>query len=197
MAYVRLQLPNTKISAAMSMATEPHLERAHQLLAATYPGDAPYNHFGTSAAVMTLLTIAAASAIRHFDPKINKKTGGDRAAFTDCVLKYFPWEHVTIEDDQRRSKGERPKLVANELYEFVRNPLVHSGGVTSKAELSGVVGNWFRTPRIIHPFPGLFPLENEKAIEDYCSAPLSGETLIALEAFSSTVQTRPQLNFWD
>lgn len=61
--FVRLALPDTKINAAISMATERHLEQAHHLLAATYPnGRGPSDHFGTSAAVMTLLAIAAASS---------------------------------------------------------------------------------------------------------------------------------------
>ena len=192
MPYLRLPLPDTKVNAAISMATEKHLGQAHYLLAATYPGgQGPHDHFGTSAAIMTLLTIAAASAIRHFNPKANKKSGGDRAAFTGCVLKFFPWDRVTIEDDQHRPKDERPKLAAEELYDVFRNPLVHSGGVTSKPHVSGSVGDWYRTPRIAHVFPGLSPKENEQAIEDYCQATLRGEVLIELEAFSSTVHARP------
>jgi hypothetical protein len=190
--YVRLPLSDTKINAAISMATERHLEQAHYLLGATYPStNGPQNHFGISAAVMTLLAIAAASAIRHFDPKANKKRGGDRAAFTSCVLTFFPWDRVTIKDDQHRLKNELPNLAADELYDVFRNPLVHSGGVTSKAQMSGVVGNWYRTPKIVHVFPGMSAQENEQAIEQYCDATLGGDVLIELEAFSSTVHTRP------
>ena len=192
MPYVRLPLPDTKVNAAISMATERHLEQAHYLLGATYANaNGPHNHFGTSAAVMTLLAIAAASAIQHFDPKVNKKRGGDRAAFTACVLRFFPWHHVTIADDQHRPKNELPKLAADELYDVFRNPLVHSGGVTGRAHLSGAIAKWHRTPKIAHVFPGLSPQENERAIEDYCNATLSGDRLIELEAFSSTVHTRP------
>ena len=170
MPYVRLPLPDTQINAAVSMATEQHLAQAHYLLAETYPNsNGPYDHFGTSAAVMTLLAIAAASAIQHFDPKANKKRGGDRAAFTNCVLRFFPWDHVTIADDQHRPKKELPKLVAAELYDVFRNPLVHSGGVTSKPHLSGKIGDWYRTPTIVHVFPGLSSLENEKRVEDICT----------------------------
>ena len=192
MAYVRLHLADTKINAAISMTTERHLEQTHYLLGATYPSaNGPHNHFGTSAAIMTLLAIAAASAIQHFDPKANKKRGGDRAAFTDCVLKFFPWDCVTVDDDQHRSMSERPKLAADELYDVFRNPLVHSGGVTSTAHLSGEIGHWYRTPKIAHVFSGLSPQENEQAMEHYCKATLSGDMLIELEAFSSTVHTRP------
>lgn len=174
------------------MATERHLEQTHYLMAATYPnGNGPYDHFGTSAAVMTLLAIAAASAIRHFDPKKTKKAGGDRAAFTGCVLRFFPWDYVTVKDDQHRPRSELPKLAADALYGVFRNPLVHSGGVTSKAHLSGTIGDWYRTPHIAHVFPGLSPQENDRAIEDYCNVTLSGDVLIELEAFCSTVHTRP------
>ena len=193
MPYVRLPLSNTKVSAAISMATEQHLQQAHYLLAATYPNGGPHNHFGMSAAVMTLLTIAAASAVRYFDPKTNKKKKRDRDAFTECVSKFFPWDHVKIEDDQCRSLSERQKAAVAELYCVFRNPLVHSGGVTSKPYLSGTIGNWYRTPRIVHVFPGLAsPQENERAVADYCAAEtLSGDILIKLEAFTSTVYTRP------
>ena len=192
MPYVRLPLPDTKINAAISMATEQHLEQAHYLLAATYPNGGPYNHFGTSAAIITLLTIAAASAIRHFNAKTNKKQGGDRAAFTACVLKFFPWDRVAIKDDQHRPLNDQRVAAAAELYDVFRNPLVHSGGLTSKPHLSGVIEKRYRTPKIAHVFPGLSSAqENEKAVEDYCAATLSGETLIELEAFSSTVHTRP------
>jgi hypothetical protein len=78
MAYVPLPLPDSRVNAAISMATERHLEQAHHLLGATYPSnEGAHNHFGTSAAIMTLLAIAAVSAIQHFDPKANKKRGGD------------------------------------------------------------------------------------------------------------------------
>jgi hypothetical protein len=123
MPYVRLLLPDTKINAAISMATEQHLEQAHYLLAASFPnGSKPHHHFGTSAAVMTLLAIAAASAIRYFDPKKNKKPRLplDRDVFRECVLKFFPWNCVTIGDDQHRPKTERPKLAADELYDVHR-----------------------------------------------------------------------------
>ena len=194
MSYVYLTLPDTKASAAISIATEHLLEQAHHIMAATYPSEGvPSNHFGSSAAVITLLVIAAASAIRHFDPKKNKKPSipRDSDAFKDCVLQFFPWNNITIDDDQHRSSIDRRMATADELYYVFRNSLVHSGGVTSDARLSGVIGNWYRTPRIAHVFPGLTPVENEKSIEDYCNAALTGDTLIQLEAFSSTIHTRP------
>ena len=190
MPYVRLPLPDTKINAAISMATEQHLEQAHYLLAATYPNGGPSNHFGTSAAVMTLLTIAATSAVRYFKPKTNRKEKGDRDAFIECVSKFFPWDQVTIEDDQRRPTSKRREAAAAELCRVFRNPVVHTGGVTTKPHLSG--GSWNRTPRILHVYPGLAsPQENERVVADYCSATLSGDVLIKLEASAATVHTRP------
>ena len=192
MPYGRLSLPDNKIGATISMATEQHLRQAHYLLAATFPDEGPANHFGTSAALMTLLTIAAASAIRHFDPKRNKNTKRDRAAFTECVLEFFPWDVVTIRDDQHRPSCERRTAVASELYDVFRNPLVHSGGVTSKLHKTGVVGDWYRAPKIVHAFPGLAsPQENEMTVAEYCAVTPSGDILIELEAFSAKVHTRP------
>jgi len=175
------------------MAAEQHLEQAHYLLAGTYPNAGPSNHFGMSAAVMTLLTIAAASAIRYFNPKTNKKARGDRAAFVQCVGTFFPWDHVTVSDDQHRTASERRKAAADELYDVFRNPLVHSGGVTGKSHLSGIIGNWHRVPQINHSFPGLAsPHDNEKEIANLCGmATYSGQTLIALAATASMVYTRP------
>src|SRR5262245_42536381 len=103
MPYPRLALTDTKFNAAISMATEGHLEQAHYLLATTYPNvNSPRDHFGTSAVIMTLLAIAAAAAIRNFDLKSNRQTGSDRAAFVGCVLEFFPWKHVSVDDDQHR-----------------------------------------------------------------------------------------------
>jgi hypothetical protein len=193
MPYPPLRLPETKASAAISIATEAHLSQAHYLLAATYPQAGPYAHFGTSAAIMTLLGIAAASAIRYFDPKRNKKPSGiDRKAFVGCVEQYFPWDQVTIDDDQHRPTGDRPKLAAAELYDVFRNPLVHSGGVTAAPHLSGAIGAWFRAPTIAHVFPGLGTThENEMAIAKYCETELNDDVLLSLEATRSIVFTRP------
>jgi hypothetical protein len=64
MAYVPLRLKRKKLNAAIAMFTEPYLEQAHYLLAASHsPGG-----LGKSAAVMTLLAISAASRAPIFDP---------------------------------------------------------------------------------------------------------------------------------
>jgi hypothetical protein len=102
MAYVPPKLTAIQpVNATISMFTEEYLKQAHYLLAATYPADGPFNHFGQSAAVMTLLAIAAASRLRIFDPVKNDKRPGtsDRAAFLGCVREFFPWSDVTIVDD--------------------------------------------------------------------------------------------------
>jgi hypothetical protein len=191
MPYVRLPLPDTKVSAAISMFTEGYLEQAHYLLGVTYPGEGPSNHFGPSAAVMTLLAIAAASRLRIFDPARNNKRPGtkDDEAFIVCVRQFFPWPDVTIVDDKHRSIDAMRQAAAEELYKFFRNPLVHSGGVTGKAELSGKIGDWYRTPQICHVYPGLSPAENEQKIAERCTEPLARDTLIELGAFASKVYT--------
>ena len=178
MPYVPLMLNNTAPDAVIRAATEEHLKQAHYLLAATYPSDGTTLecHFGSSAATMTLLTIAAASSLRYFDLDANRKANhrkdttakSDRDAFVECVETFFPWGNVTVVDDKYRPKSEHPSLAATELYEVFRNPLVHSGGMTSKPHFKGKVDDFFRTPRINHAFPGLAtPQENEATIADY------------------------------
>jgi hypothetical protein len=186
MAYIPLSLAcsNTKVAAAISMATERHLKEAHFLLATTYSNESPHDHFGNVAAIMTLLTIASASAIRHFDPRANKNKKADRQSFVECVEAFFPWDCVTIADDQQRLAAQRRSAAAGELYAVFRNPLVHCGGV---------VGKGHRVARINHVFPGLGSLrENERVISELCGlATLDGQMLIEMAAASSTLHTRP------
>jgi hypothetical protein len=202
MAFVPLNLPNVGSSALIQVATEEHLKQAHYLLAATHPSDGqtPDCHFGTSAAVMTLLTIAAVSVLRYFDLDANRRADhrkdraakSDRDAFIETVETFFPWGNVTIEDDKYRPKGEMPKLAALELYEVFRNPLVHVGGMTSKPWFKGRADDFFRTPKISHTFPGLAtPRENEAVIADYCKETLCGDVLLRMEAFQSIVYSGP------
>jgi len=195
--FVYPKLANTAPNALIRIATEEHLRQAHYLLAATYPSNesTPACHFGLSAATMTLLTIAAASAIRYFDLDANRKdktAKSDRDAFIECVETYFPWGNVAVLDDKHRPKAELPKLAATELYEVFRNPLVHAGGMTSKPWFKGRTDDFFRTPKIDHTLPGLAtPHENEAVIADYCNATLSGDVLLKMEAFQSIVYSRP------
>ena len=189
MAYVPLRLERNKLNAAISMFTEGYLEQAHYLLAANHPPGG----LGKSAAVMTLLAISAASRLRLFDPVKNSKRAGTRdgEAFIACVRMFFPWSDVTVEDDQHRTRDAMRDAAATELYKVFRNPLVHSGGVTGKAHLSGRIADWHRTPQICHVFPGLSPEENERRVADSCDALLTGEMLMKLEAFASMVYTLP------
>ena len=192
MAYVPLIFPANSVSKIISMAAEPHLEQAHYLLAAGYSNGDHQGHFARSAIVMTLLSIAATSVIRYFDPEKNKNSRPDGSTFKECVLRFFPWARITIEDDQHRPADERPQAATEELYNVFRNALVHSGGVTGKPHLSGKIGDWHRSLEIIHVFPGLHSQEeNEKAVSEYCTSNLSGDVLIKLGAFSSTIHTRP------
>jgi hypothetical protein len=113
MAYVPLTLacPNKKVAAAISMATERHLEQVHFLLAMRYSNESFHGHFGTSAAVMTLLTVAATSAIRYFDPIANKNKKPDRESFIECVEEFFPgitWGFAMISTDPLANEGKSP-----------------------------------------------------------------------------------------
>jgi len=69
MSFVPLKLANTGPNGLIQIATEEHLRQAHYLFAVTYPSDGTTLdcHFGTSAAIMTLLTIAAVSSLSYFD----------------------------------------------------------------------------------------------------------------------------------
>ena len=187
MSYVPLNLTcaDKRVAGTIAMATEQHLEQAHYLLAATYTNGAPGNTFGTSAAIMMLLSIAAASAIRHFVPKANKNTRKDSESFVACVERYFPWGHIKILDGEHRPARDLPGIAAKELYSVFRNPLVHSGGVTGK-------GHFHRSPAIMHLFPGLSPAENAKIISDLCSlSSYHGQVLLEIGAERSIVHTRP------
>ena len=201
MSFVPLKLANTAPNSLILIATEEHLRQAHYLLAVTYPSDGTTFdcHFGTSAAIMTLLTIAAASSLRYFDldanrkadPRKDKTAKSDKDAFVETIETFFPWGNVTVEDDQHRPKSQLPSLAAKELYEVFRNPLVHAGGMTSKPWFKGWTDDFFRSPKINHTFPGLAtPHENETVIADYCGVTLCGDVLLKMEAFQSTVYSR-------
>src|SRR5262245_33056255 len=200
MPYPRLALADTKINAIVSMATEGHLEQAHHLLASTYPNPSPSDHFGASAAVMTLLTIAAVSSLRYFDLGTNRKADphkdktakSDKDAFVETVETYFPWGNITVKDDQYRPKCQLPGHAAKGLYEIFRNPLVHAGGMTSKPWFKGKTDDFFRSPKINHTFPGLATShENEVVIANYCGVTLCGDVLLEMEAYQFTVHSRP------
>ena len=185
MAYIPLNLGrlDSSVAAAISMATEQHLEQAHYLLAATYARDLPHQHFGRSAVTMTLLAIAAASAIRRFDSRKNKNSAGDRKSFICCVRSYLPWSDVTIVDAKHRNEDAKLDAAAMQLYEVFRNPLVHSGGITGKAHVRA---------EFCHTFPGRETFEeNESAIVELCHVTSLRSTLIEMPAESSRLYTRP------
>lgn len=187
MSYVPLNLTcaDKRVAGTIAMATERHLEQAHYLLAATYTNGAPSNTFGTSAAIMTLLSIAAASAIRHFIPKANKNTKKDAASFVACVETHFPWDDIGILDGEHRPARDLPSIAAKELYSVFRNPLVHSGGVIGK-------GHLHRSPAIMHPFPGFSAAENARRISDLCwLESFQGQVLLEIQAERAIVHTHP------
>jgi hypothetical protein len=188
MAYIPLRLePRNNLNAAIATFTEDFLSDAHYLLAVNYP----QGGLARSAGIMSLLAIAAASRLRIFDPVKNNKRAGtkDDDAFIGCVREFFPWSDVTIEDDQHRTRDAMRNAAAEELYKVFRNPLVHTGGATGKAHLSGKIAKWHRRPTFMHVFPGGSPEENERQIAERCTAPLAGDMLIQLGAFTSIVHT--------
>ncbi len=185
MAYVPLNLgtPDSSVAAAISMATEQHLEQAHYLLASTCGYDSPHKHFGRSAVTMTLLAIAAASAIRHFDSRKNKNAAGDRMSFISCVRSYLPWRDVIVIDAQHRKIDAKYDAAATQLYEVFRNPLVHSGGIVGKSHVRADV---------CHIFPGRKTFEeNEADIVELCNKASTKSTLLEMRAESSKLYTRP------
>ena len=134
---------------------------------------------------MTLLAMAATSALRNFDPKANKPVPpGDKKAFYDCVGAFFPWRDVGIGDGAHSSQSDRIKAATETLYTSLRNPLVHSGGA---------VGTGWPRIIIVHPFPGLASFaDNESKIAELCGLDtLDGQTFIELDAFQTKVHTRP------
>lgn len=183
MSYPRLELLRASPAvAAVSVATEPYLEQAHFLLSRTF-GSSCRDHFGLSAVIMTLLSIAAASAIRHFDVNINRRgvEKSDAQAFKEAVVAYFPWEDVSVELDI--GIGTDWKVAAaDELYKTARNPLIHVGGITAKG---------YRRLRLVHAFPGGSNQENEAAMSAFCAAnTLGGQRFMSISADTTVVHTK-------
>jgi hypothetical protein len=185
-AYVPLALGplDSSVATIISMATEQHLSQAHYLLAATYSRDSPHDHFGHSALVMTLLAVAGASAIRRFDLQRNKNSEPDGKSFIQCVSTYFPWEHVTILDDQHRDETTKHAVAAEQLYGVFRNPLLHCGGVVAKG---------FPRAKTCHICPGRETFEESEAdIVELCGySTLSRQVLLDMQVECSIVYTRP------
>lgn len=186
MAYIPLSLgpQDSQIAALISMATEQHLEQAHYLLAATYSSQSPNDHFGHSSLILTLLAVASASAIRCFDLSKNKNSVRDRTAFIDCVRTYFPWEHVSIVDDQYRDEASKRAAASEQLYDLFRNPLVHCGGIVAKG---------FRRGESSHVIPGRATFqENEADIVEICNlVSYEGQVLMRMRFDATRVYTRP------
>jgi hypothetical protein len=162
MSYPRLNLMRSSPAvAAVSVATEPYLEQAHFLLSRTF-GASCRDHFGLSAVIMTLLSIAAASAVRHFDIRTNRRRfdKSDAQAFKEAVVAYFPWEDVSVEFDIDEPSDWKV-AAAEQLYQSARNPLVHIGGIAAKG---------FRLLRVVHSFPGGSDQDNDFRMAHLCAA---------------------------
>ena len=184
MSYKPLQLraEDDRVNAALSMFTERYLEQAHYLLCHVYGRNSADQHFGQSALVMTVLAIASASVVRYFDPVKGENSNGDRAAFEECVLSFFPWKDVGIIDDQHRGAEERYIAASKALYKALRCPTVHT---------AGVVGLGYPVIKIHHVFPGLSGAENQKQVCELCERlSLDGQPVLELLAEELHVHTR-------
>lgn len=168
MPYLPLDLKckNPSVALAIRMATEPTLRDVHYLLTLRTLEEPPHNDLGHSACTMTILAIAATSAIRDFDRVKNRNLAGDRASFLKCVLEFFPWAHVSVTDERGRTGRNLHKAASEELYIAARNPLVHVGGVVGAGHprLKSVVG-----------------FERDQSLVDWCAhESLNGQEVFAM-----------------
>jgi hypothetical protein len=159
---------------------EGQLEEAHWLLAAARPESCRSPSFHKGSAMLLLATIAASSALVSI-AKPGHKRRTDRKDFVAWVKNYFPWDHVTVSDDQYRPKSELPAAAAEALYSMFRNPIFHTAGLVHSpgSPLHG------RTPiavlEKIHPRT-LDTIENERDIEALAATEsFVGGRLLSLE----------------
>ena len=187
---LKLQCADVRVAATISMFTEPSLQEAHNLICTAFPnGDAP-GHFGYAAAILTLVSIAGASAVRYLDLATNKPIKGhlDKDIFPACVEKFFPWSAIRITDRDYIAKGyQRPqtelrKEVAGTLYTTLRNPLLHAGGAVSKR---------FPKISIVHPFPGRSFQEVDQDLCDQCNWSTLNEEVLSFDSSGTRLVTRP------
>lgn len=189
MSYVPLALTcsDPRVCAVIGAATEPHLREAHYLLATAHPidGGADAIQFGLAAAMLTVTALSGASVVRHFDPEQNQPAHrADRSNFLDCVEKFFPWAHVSVDDQEGRFGLPLRKAAALALYCSFRSPLVHSGGMAAKG---------FQRLEMCHVFPGLATFaENESQIVELCQREsCAGQTWMELHPDRIRIHTRP------
>ena len=124
MVYVPLvlsqSLPNS-VCTVIRQGVEPLLQDVHQMLATIGEPNAvaPPRQLQVPIALVLLATVAGVSkTLLH--PLQEKSRDGPR--FKECLNRYFPWG---IDPPT----GVSPECAAKILYEFFRNPLVHSLGL--------------------------------------------------------------------
>jgi hypothetical protein len=142
---------------------------------------------------MTLLAVAATANLRHFKPKANEAPrGADKERFLNCVRTYFPWENVGIKDGEYRSPAEQREAAVTALYDELRNPLIHAGGVTGKG-LNPKTKRPFSQIQISHTLPGLATYENnEQVIAEYSQYDtLYGQLFIEFDYAKVTIHAKP------
>jgi hypothetical protein len=128
---------------------------------------------------MLLATIAATSALPNYKRGARRRHG-DRNYFTECVCKYFPWDDISVEDDQFRTGQELRIAAAETLYDVFRCPLFHSGGLVAG-------GDTFSRLILVHP--GHQDLsEAENRIEELAKQnSLRGQLILKIEATHCTL----------
>ena len=195
--HLDLQCADARVDTTIRMFTEPSLREAHNLLMISFDDGGMPGHFGRAAAVMTLVTIAATSAVRYMDLGKNKPSRLDSEIFAECLVAFFPWDDIGITDSEyiathsRRPPDELRGVAAETLYRALRNPLLHSGGAVSK-RLSTKSNKRFPRVSIQHPFPGLSPQENDQYLCDWCRLPtLKGQEVMSFDEFEVKLVTRP------
>ena len=145
---------------------------------------------------MLMLAIDSTSTLRYFNPKTDKADQfGNSARFQDCVSTFFPWQSVRAVDLDAEAVGDRispadlQKRAAKALYERLRCPLVHAGGVVGR----GTAAKTFPRISIVDKYPGLGSFEaNNRDLCSYCLRPdLRGEIFLKFGQFQIQVFTRP------
>jgi hypothetical protein len=175
MPYVDLDIRSgdEHVDSLIRRVIESYLLEVHFLLAATRPSDGPDGHFPLSCALMLLATVAATSALPNYQ-RHGQIRRDDRKHFVACLDKYFPWEHVKVDDGEHRPEKERIKLTSEILYTNVRCPFFHSGGLVGGSDAGVCIAK-------IHP--GHTELARaEERVEELARRPtLNGQVFFRIE----------------
>ena len=125
MAYVELELHDSlpeRVRFVIREVVEPLLRDVHRMLAMpAEPKILPHGgQMQQSIALVLLATVAGVSKTLLYVPP-REPAGGDRVRFTQCLIRFFPW-------DLDPPTGVCPEQASEILYKVFRNPLVHCLG---------------------------------------------------------------------